>query len=306
MWELTRAQKIARLIADRYGSVSRAPIPLTLTNRTPRPTTAERTSKAEVLARMNTLEGELSLLADEQLDALHREVVAKEARAKAARALREELQLPFNLPGAAADYEYWVKADLWTVDEAIALLLGKDPRLVNPGLVKAYEKISSFARRYFDLRRLAERSALMHYGQTKVRQLDVARWTLDAQLEVPHGLVQAMQARYGAAVQSALATTPEVGRAQVTAAAPLATEAAPRTDASSLPSDPKQKRARLLEVFRELGGKRPSEQGKKGTRGALAALERSTGINDKNLGEMLDKAIEEQRATALWATLQKR
>lgn len=70
-----------------------------------------------------------------------------------------------------------------------------------------------------------------------------------------------------------------------------------------LPEDPKEKRATLLEQFRSYRGKRPHEAGKKGERGALAKLERVTGIDDKNLGQMLDKAIEEKRAAELWGQL---
>jgi hypothetical protein len=72
-----------------------------------------------------------------------------------------------------------------------------------------------------------------------------------------------------------------------------------------LPEDPKEKRAMLLEQFRSYGGKRRHEPGKKGARGALARLERATGIDDKNLGQMLDKAIEEKRAAELWGQLNK-
>lgn len=201
MWELTRAQKIARLLVEKFGRVSRVPLPITLSDWTPRPTDAERASKAELLARIDAEESVLLALSDEQLDARHRVLQEKEVRAGEARALREELQRPFNLPAAAADFEFWVKADHWTLDEAIALLLGKDPRTVTLGLVKPYGKVSAFARRYLDLRMLAERSALMHHGRTMVRQSDVARWVTDAKLDVPLGLLKALQARYGEPAQ---------------------------------------------------------------------------------------------------------
>ena len=67
---------------------------------------------------------------------------------------------------------------------------------------------------------------------------------------------------------------------------------------------PKERRQKLLQLFRSYGGKRPKEQGKKGTRGALARLERETGIDDKNLGEMLDKAIDDERGTHQWIAFQ--
>lgn len=67
-----------------------------------------------------------------------------------------------------------------------------------------------------------------------------------------------------------------------------------------------EKRAELLLWFRELGGARPKEVGKKGKRGALAELERQTEIDDKNLAQMLDKAIDDERSAAAWKALSKR
>lgn len=69
-----------------------------------------------------------------------------------------------------------------------------------------------------------------------------------------------------------------------------------RGGGDALPTDLHEKRDELLRRFRELGGKRRSEG--TGKRGALAALARSTGINDKNLGIHLDEAIARERRFA--------
>lgn len=71
-------------------------------------------------------------------------------------------------------------------------------------------------------------------------------------------------------------------------------EGNPPAWAGAIPSNITEKRRKLLEQFRRLDGKRPCEGGG-GRRGALADLERATGINDKNLGKLLDKAIEQER-----------
>jgi hypothetical protein len=105
-------------------------------------------------------------------------------------------------------------------------------------------------------------------------------------------------------------TVPDEMRAMVRVA--LASETAQgdgraaRIDGELPPDGAIAKRAKLLARFRELGGKRPSESGAKGTRGALASLERETSINDKNLGQMLDKAIEEKRRAESFSQLIKR
>lgn len=72
----------------------------------------------------------------------------------------------------------------------------------------------------------------------------------------------------------------------------------------ALPEEPIAKRARLLEMFRERGGKRPSEGGKKGIWGALTRVVEGTGIDKDTLGAMLDKAIVEKRQADAFAQLQ--
>jgi hypothetical protein len=46
-------------------------------------------------------------------------------------ARREENARFFNLPHAAADFEHWSKMEHWSLDEAIALAMGKAPEIVS-------------------------------------------------------------------------------------------------------------------------------------------------------------------------------
>lgn len=64
----------------------------------------------------------------------------------------------FNRPGAGADFVRWSKAAYWTIDEGVALLLGKAPEVVNWESVRDSADVSPFARRYAELRDLALRS----------------------------------------------------------------------------------------------------------------------------------------------------
>ncbi len=77
------------------------------------------------------------------------EAAAKEEYEKAlARMQAQEAAFIFNQPRADADIEHWSRMSLWTLDEAIALSLGKDPRLVSWDNVRSSVQISSFAARY--------------------------------------------------------------------------------------------------------------------------------------------------------------
>ena len=92
-------------------------------------------------------------------------------------------------------------------------------------------------------------------------------------------------------------------------AEPLAAVAEPvplvMTPAASEPTTAwtPHRRADLLKEFRALEGKRPTETGKKGKRGALMELARKTGVDKDTLGEQLDKAIAEKKMTDMWTQL---
>lgn len=63
-----------------------------------------------------------------------------------------------------------------------------------------------------------------------------------------------------------------------------------------------ERRSELLNDFRALEGKRPSELGK-GKRGALMRLAEKSGVDKDSLADQLDKAIEEKRAADMWTQL---
>ena len=127
---------------------------------------------------------QLTTLPPVQLKALHDAVLARQkARADAldvkkladlqAKDVAKEAARFYNQADAHADFEHWCKADNWTFDEAVALLLAKDPGMVNP---QAFERELSadlglffikknkaaaptgFARTYQRLRTLIERA----------------------------------------------------------------------------------------------------------------------------------------------------
>lgn len=77
------------------------------------------------------------------------------------------------------------------------------------------------------------------------------------------------------------------------------TASADQKEARALPDEPREKRRELLRRFRDKEGRRDIEGKGKGKWGALASLVRETGIDKDTLGDMLDKAIEEERPNPL-------
>jgi hypothetical protein len=77
-----------------------------------------------------------------------------------AKAGLEESRRPFNLPDAKADFDYWAKMAFWSVEEAVLLLLGRDPRRVNRKHIDQCTEISAFARQFVDLLAIARRNVV--------------------------------------------------------------------------------------------------------------------------------------------------
>ena len=104
----------------------------------------------------------------------------------------KELVRFFNLPGANADVAYWSKVEYWSLDESVALLLGKSPEVVNWDSIKSFVNISAFAKQYERLRNLAARAQQMNRGQSGIYPKAVLAWAADMDVPVPQGLKDAM------------------------------------------------------------------------------------------------------------------
>jgi hypothetical protein len=100
----------------------------------------------------------------------------------------------FNQPECDADYDYWVKQGYWTIDEAVALLLGKDPRKVTWESVKSYITKSSLADKFNELRELAIRHAEFKQLFDKSLPGVVLAWATRLGISIPASLKEASDA----------------------------------------------------------------------------------------------------------------
>lgn len=110
----------------------------------------------------------------------------KKAQA-AAKAAKLEASRFYNQPAAKPDHDFWSKMEYWTFDEAIALLLDKNPNVLTPAAVKkdraaetsqvllpAQLPRSAFLDRYDQLYELARRSTVMN--QARLSPIKVIQW----------------------------------------------------------------------------------------------------------------------------------
>ena len=102
---------------------------------------------------------------------------------------RRQKKLFFNQLAAKADFDYWSKMPSWTIDEAVALLLDKDPRVVSwnnisPHATPMHKKPELFAQEYQDLNELLRRK----YGSNqhiKTVPSELIEWADRVGLKVP-------------------------------------------------------------------------------------------------------------------------
>lgn len=109
------------------------------------------------------------------------------AHRQQAKARADEARRFYNTPQAQAKFDYWLAMDFWTLDEAVALLLGKNPQVVNPASIdKDLEKPKGlfggaalpptrFTNIFKGLRLKAQRSVAMTHSE-RLTPLEVAHW----------------------------------------------------------------------------------------------------------------------------------
>jgi hypothetical protein len=95
---------------------------------------------------------ETSALDKQMVDQLYREEKSKEHH-------EQDHNLFFNKSDAKADFDFWSKAAHWTLNEAIALTFGKDPRVVTCDRVEDMKFCESpFVEKFIELRDLTDRA----------------------------------------------------------------------------------------------------------------------------------------------------
>jgi len=98
----------------------------------------------------------------------------------------------FNKPEAQADFEHWSKATYWTIEEAVALSLGKDPEKVNWKSMNVYQTICrpDFVKSFFRLYDLASRASNWQKLFNPTYPLLYTNWAKENDIELPEELVR--------------------------------------------------------------------------------------------------------------------
>jgi hypothetical protein len=177
------------------------------------------------VAELETYEAELSAKSVEEVrvlyDAERRQQAEEVRRKRRARAEAEERGRFFNNPRADADFVHWSKAAYWTVDEGVALLLGKSPDVVNSDSVRDYTEVSAFAHGYAKLRDLARRSQDSGQLARRIEPPIFLEWAKRIGIEYPYELGEKVMSTTRATRAEAVADPPQAPPQKITKQKPL-------------------------------------------------------------------------------------
>ncbi len=152
----------------------------------PDPATAER------VAQVRT---EFSYLDDDALFEMESSWVADELRQKAAKAEADEAARPFNSLGSAADFDHWGRCSYWSIEEAVALTLGKEPARATLKIVSPFAVLSPFAQRYLKLHEIVRRAVASKQLTEPTYIGPYLAWAKRLDIDVAPGLIAACEMR---------------------------------------------------------------------------------------------------------------
>lgn len=286
-------KSIEDLLRRRFGSLAPQPVP-TLQN--PRSVEIRERNQAIEAAR-----AEYEAMTPAQLQNEIEKARREDAEIREAKAAEEEQSMFFHKPYADADFKYWGKMPLWTLEEAVALSLGKDPGVVNwssvngsdGGYILASLQKSPFRAEYGRRRELAGRAAAAYELSDPVKPEAFLTWSLKMFDSLPAGLIEQVRAM-GKRVGDLNASTKRIAELEAELAAfRNATPAAPAEDADK-PLD-RRERTTLLTIIGALAAEAGIDLTRHNKAGeALAAKldEMNVKLNGRTIGDHL-RAVRE-------------
>ncbi len=105
------------------------------------------------IEKVNIYERALRALSDESLMAMVEDERQQDAALQQEREDKLDRHRFFNDPKASANFAHWAKRSCWTLEEATALILGKNPAIVDWAQMEPLVGVSPFAARFADIRR---------------------------------------------------------------------------------------------------------------------------------------------------------
>lgn len=131
----------------------------------------------------------LNDLPQHELMALYEKSLAEEKQRTKQLAINEENARFYNLQSAQADFLFWTKTEFWTIEEAIALSLGRDPRIVTWQAISTHKPVTVFIKKFINRRELALRVSHAKQLNGLITPIDFIKWAQKTQIELPQKLI---------------------------------------------------------------------------------------------------------------------
>ncbi|PHS39301.1 MAG: hypothetical protein COA91_06550 [Robiginitomaculum sp.] len=135
--------------------------------------------------KIKVREEQLKKLKSSELRSTYDEVIEAEKAQVLLNIKVREAGFFYNQFNAKADFSYWAKMSTWTIDEAVALTFGKDPRVVQWSRLEKIIQISSLAPLYRDRRLIFNRAVEMGQIYNKTIPSILIAWTKRMQVDYP-------------------------------------------------------------------------------------------------------------------------
>jgi len=137
---------------------------------------------------------ELRAMSKVELQALFESEIEKQQKELAIKAEAEERKRFYNFPNANADVLHWSKAVYWTLEEAVALSLGKEPSIVNSRSLQGISGHSLFVEKYRKIKDLVTRASAMKILYDPALPNFFLGWIRRNGIEFPEELANAVEA----------------------------------------------------------------------------------------------------------------
>ena len=105
-----------------------------------------------------------------------------------------EAEASYNQPNAEADFAYWSRISYWTLDESVALSMGKNPKIVTWEKLKGVNYHSPFVTKYAEKREAILRAKTMGQLWDTTAPAVFMAWAARTRFEMPPDLVMQVQA----------------------------------------------------------------------------------------------------------------
>jgi hypothetical protein len=151
--------------------------------------------RKELTDQIDAYKKELKTKPPAELQALFEAEQAKYFEEQRLKSEQREKELFFHQPNATANFDHWSKASYWTLEEALALSFGKEPKVVTWEKVRAYTQVSPFAKQYELRRDLVQRAMVSKQLHDATLPGTFLAWAKRNDFDVPEQLIERVEAR---------------------------------------------------------------------------------------------------------------